>query len=754
MINAKPLASVLLVLLLTLPAPASPSAAAISASTGAGAAILAGPQGILESASPDGWRESPAGGYAWRIRAARGGPHALRLEIEARDASGRVMSLRDLPGQAVFVSREGRVVTVEGGEGMVAPSVVHVFEIDGTERWSRVVAALTDPVLSSDGTALVYRTHTCVERLDLADAAVIELPRFLRFAAGTDGRTAGITREGELCLYEGARLHRSLPSPFAAARRLTFANSGDGPLLVMDGRSLSAVTWTDGASRTLWTVPEGGELRDLVIDEGGIHVGVRYLGDAHARGERWTLRLDGSVVDRRAGAARELPRYPAPEQDKGRSGAGDREHTPIPWPLAPNSQHEVGNTYGEFQSYGGSPYPHPGVDVMGADNQPVYAVTGGQVKAILTTSGDLHWRVAIADSATAGTSSGYLYAHLVQGSIAVTLGQMVTAGQYLGDLVPWPVSDFTHIHFARIEDSGAVWLGSWLCIDNPHPDFPNQTEAEAPVFEPARGNDLLAFCQNETSSYLEPSALSGAVDIIAHVGDRILGDWVCTVQEIRYTIVRVATPGTPIIDDRLAVRFDMALDVYQGGPVSPFLVDLLYKQDSVCPTAGNYNEREFFPIITNSNGDEVYEEADRWEAWDTSLLPDTDYLIRVTAVDAAGNAAVDSMVVTTANGNPAAIATGGPHAAAPSVERVKPNPSAGWSSLAVTLAAPERLELRVFDSTGRLVCLAHDGELAAGRHALVWEGTDWRGRPAPSGIYFMRLTGARTSDVRRIVLAR
>ncbi len=752
MVNTKHLASALLFLLLALPAAALPRAAQASAPAGGGPVIVAGPQGILAPVSADGWQASPAGGYAWRLGAARGGPHALRLDVEVRDASGRVTSLRDLPGEVVFVSREGRVVTVEGGEGVPVPSIVHVFDIDGAERWSRVVTALTDPVMSSDGAALVYRTRTGVERLDLSDAAVIELPRFDRFAAGAGGRTAGVTREGELHLYEGARLHRLLPSPFAAARRLAFASGGDAPLLVMDGRSLSAVRWADGGSSLLWTAPEGGELRDMVVDEGGVHVGVRYLAAGHARGERWTLRPDGTVVDRQAGAARELPSYAAPAEGKGTRSAVERAHTPIPWPLAPDAQHEVGNTYGEFQSYGGSPYPHPGVDVMGADNQPVYAVNGGQVKAILTTSGQWHWRVAIADSVTAGTSSGYLYAHLVQGSIAVSVGQMVTAGQYLGDLVPWPVSGFTHVHFARIEDSGAVWSGSWLCLDNPHADFPNQTEAEAPVFEPARGTDLLAFCQNETSIYLEPSALSGAVDIIAHVGDRILGDWVCTVQEIRYSIIPVASPGTPIVDNRLAVRFDMALDYYQGGPVSLFLVDLLFKQDSVCPTAGNYDEREFFHIVTNSNGDEVYEEADRWEAWDTSLLPDADYLIRVTAIDVAGNAAVDSMVVTTANG-PAGIASG-PLATAPGVERVHPNPSAGWSSLAVILAAPERVVLHVFDSTGRQVCVAYEGELAPGRHTLTWDGTDWRGRPAASGVYYLRLTSSQTSAVRRVVLAR
>ena len=104
-----------------------------------------------------------------------------------------------------------------------------------------------------------------------------------------------------------------------------------------------------------------------------------------------------------------------------------------------------------------------------------------------------------------------------------------------------------------------------------------------------------------------------------------------------------------MVDDKLAVFFDMVLDTYQNGPIDPFLVDLLYKQDSTCDTEGDYGSREFFHILTNSNGDQVYEASDLLEAWDTEALPDDDYVIEVTATDVAGNSTTASMVVTTDN---------------------------------------------------------------------------------------------------------
>jgi hypothetical protein len=37
----------------------------------------------------------------------------------------------------------------------------------------------------------------------------------------------------------------------------------------------------------------------------------------------------------------------------------------IPWPFEPaDSAQPLGNSYGEYQYYGGTPYLHPGIDIM------------------------------------------------------------------------------------------------------------------------------------------------------------------------------------------------------------------------------------------------------------------------------------------------------------------------------------------------------------------------------------------------------
>ncbi len=249
-------------------------------------------------------------------------------------------------------------------------------------------------------------------------------------------------------------------------------------------------------------------------------------------------------------------------------------------------------------------------------------------------------------------TKGYLYAHVDLPTITVSVGDVITQGQYLGDLVPWPIADFTHCHFARIQDTGAQWSGSWLCTDNPQPEMVPQVDGTDPLFENAVGPDLFAFCRNETSNYLDPAALDGAVDIIARVSDTVQSSWKCSVQELRYSIWPVGQPGQPLVEDRLAVRFEMALDTYQGGPIDPFLVGLLYKEDGTCDTDGDYGARDFYHVLTNSDGNSSYEASDQALAWETAILPDGDYVIEVTAWDAAGNETTVSMVVTTLNGNP------------------------------------------------------------------------------------------------------
>ena len=81
------------------------------------------------------------------------------------------------------------------------------------------------------------------------------------------------------------------------------------------------------------------------------------------------------------------------------------------------------------------------------------------------------------------------------------------------------------------------------------------------------------------------------------------------------------------------------------------------------------------------------------------------------------------------------------------------NPSFGGADVAFAVPRAGAISVEVFDVTGRLVSTLASGERAPGRYQARWEGGA-SGRPAASGIYFVRLRAAEVQMVRRLVLAR
>jgi hypothetical protein len=86
--------------------------------------------------------------------------------------------------------------------------------------------------------------------------------------------------------------------------------------------------------------------------------------------------------------------------------------------------------------------------------------------------------------------------------------------------------------------------------------------------------------------------------------------------------------------------------------------------------------------------------------------------------------------------------------------RVHPNPTAGAVAIEYALPAASEVTIVVYDANGRRVRSVVDAVLPAGRHAARWDGRDDFGRPAASGIYFVRLTAARESAIAKLVLRR
>jgi len=360
------------------------------------------------------------------------------------------------------------------------------------------------------------------------------------------------------------------------------------------------------------------------------------------------------------------------------------------WPLPPlDSTQALGNNWGEYQNYGGSPYMHPGIDVMGITvGKPVHAVQDGVVKAWLTTSGPWHWRLAIADYQTNDSVDAWLYAHIDPNMYHKNVGEYVTEGELIGYLVEWPVTGFDHIHFARIKDAGAIWnVGDWAFIQNPLVIIEPYDDTTRPVFEDAYGNNLFAFCQNNSSSYQDPAHLTGSVDIVAKIFDD-------TGYPLSYEIWERLIPYMIEYEIHGPQNVPTTLSfIWYGVLYHTNNLDVIYKDDAVCNTRGDYDYRDYYFIVTNSDGDSLIEASDAAYAWNTTSFPDGDYWVVVGAYDAAGNYQRDSMLVTVDN---IGIAE---HQIDEAVldTKITPNPSTGMIHI------PKGCSVTLMDACGRMV---------------------------------------------------
>lgn len=318
----------------------------------------------------------------------------------------------------------------------------------------------------------------------------------------------------------------------------------------------------------------------------------------------------------------------------------------IGWPLSPQDQtHPLGNNWGEFQDYGGSPYMHPGIDVMGMTvGRPVYAVQGGVVKAWLTTQAQYHWRLAIADSnISADSVEAWLYAHIDPNQYHKNVGEVVNAGDLIGYLVQWPITGFDHCHFARIKDIGAVWnTADWAFVQNPLVIITPYADTARPVFENAYGSYKFAICNNNTSTYLNPpTTVTGSVDIIAKIYDKTGLPLSQNPVWERMIPLRISyrIRGPQNVPERLSFLF-------RGYLYYTSNINVVYKDDATCNSRGDYDYRDFYFIVTNTDGDSLIEASDANYSWNTTGFPAGNYWIIVTASDAAGNTTSDSMMVT------------------------------------------------------------------------------------------------------------
>lgn len=84
-----------------------------------------------------------------------------------------------------------------------------------------------------------------------------------------------------------------------------------------------------------------------------------------------------------------------------------------------------------------------------------------------------------------------------------------------------------------------------------------------------------------------------------------------------------------------------------------------------------------------------------------------------------------------------------------------PRPAPGRAAWSLALPAPAVIDARIYDARGRQVrALATGGTAVSGVVALAWDGRDRAGRPAPAGVYLLRVVTSQGAAGDRIVLLR
>jgi len=83
-----------------------------------------------------------------------------------------------------------------------------------------------------------------------------------------------------------------------------------------------------------------------------------------------------------------------------------------------------------------------------------------------------------------------------------------------------------------------------------------------------------------------------------------------------------------------------------------------------------------------------------------------------------------------------------------------PNPFNPATTIKFTLPFETRVQIAIFDLSGRMVKVLIDRVMPAGEHFVTWDGTDESGNKVSSGVYIYRMYSDKFVDVKKMILAK
>jgi len=83
---------------------------------------------------------------------------------------------------------------------------------------------------------------------------------------------------------------------------------------------------------------------------------------------------------------------------------------------------------------------------------------------------------------------------------------------------------------------------------------------------------------------------------------------------------------------------------------------------------------------------------------------------------------------------------------------IYPNPFNPSATISFDLSERMKVEVAIFDVSGKRVATLVDRELEANRHTVTWDGRTLGGGTAASGVYFCRFRAGSLTETRKMVL--
>ncbi len=655
-----------------------------------------------------------------------------------------------VPGSDISVSDNGYTVVYDHSFHFDQKVTLMIYSPAGAFLFSKTYRGASGFTFSDKGNYLMVRNTDNTDLIDLSNRMTLPFPKGLVSCYNEALKQFVVADEEMLSMFVNGKYVFAVKHNLALPRRTDISGSG-GAIAVISGDALNIYN-TKGELTGSSPAEYGSKYRDIKYDGEILYAGIHTKTKTSSSGSIKLFDKSARLLNIINGPA--MRNNPVNKISvPAKSSAG---YEAVPWPFAPfDSARTVWNHYEQHMGlYDTSSYLHQGLDLIIPIAEPAYAVKAGIVKCVLTIGGASYWRLAISDSQNSGVSDGWLYAHLIQNTIQVDIGDTVQQFDHLADIIAW-TSDWAHIHFANIKDSGAVWLYSdneWGINFNPLFAVTPLNDTQPPYILPVFPGTMFAFTKNETNTYLDPQALRGEIDIIAHTVDTICNSgWQQPANRVYYEIKNGVT-GAVVKPKTLGHILNHPYTFYESGNYIPY-AGVIYKRDAqLLPSGWMSMNRDYFHNLTNSNGDSLITLEERELGLNTQLYPNGIYNIIVTAFDPSGNKAVDSMTVTF--NNPGMGTDTGQDPEGIYLTQNYPNPFSDKTIITYNVAGNNgrgdvSVLLQIFDVLGNLVATPVRSYQTPGKYQVEFEAATNR---LPGGLYLYRLACGGKSVTRKMMI--